>query len=116
MLVVPLVTVPVRVWAAAVDVAMVSEKIAAKNREWASLVKNDSLLRQIILLGLDGASGARKSVRGGAMLHGWLERLYATVFLIVQGALDGRVEASGREIGSNASVDWRRTVLLKPCV
>jgi len=55
-------------------------------------------------------------IGGGAMLHWVLERLYATVLFVVQGALDGRVEASGREIGLDASVDRRRAVLLKPHV
>jgi hypothetical protein len=50
------------------------------------------------------------------MLHRGLERLYAAVLLVVQGALDGRVEASGREIGLNATVDRRREVLLEPQV
>jgi hypothetical protein len=48
------------------------------------------------------------------MLHGVLERLYATVLLVIQSALDGSVEVSGSKIGFNASVDWRRAVLLKP--
>ena len=43
-----------------------------------------------------------------------LERLYATVLLVVQGTLDGSVEASGLKIGLHASVDRRRAVLLKP--
>jgi hypothetical protein len=55
-------------------------------------------------------------IGGGAMLHWLLERLYATVLLVAQGALDGRVEASSREIGLDASVDLRRAVLLKPHV
>jgi len=50
------------------------------------------------------------------MLHWALERLYATVLFVVQGALDGRVEASGRKIGLDASVDRRRAVLLEPYV
>ena len=50
------------------------------------------------------------------MLHRVLERLYASVFLVVQGALDGRVEASGRKVGLDASIDRRRAVLLKPHV
>jgi hypothetical protein len=36
--------------------------------------------------------------------------------LIVQGALDGRVEAPGRKIGLDASIDRLRAVLLKPRV
>jgi len=55
-------------------------------------------------------------IGGGAMLHWGLERLCAAVLLVVQGALDGHVEASGRKIGLDASVDRRRAVLLKPCV
>jgi len=55
-------------------------------------------------------------IGGGAMLHWLLERLYATVFFVVQGALDGRVEASGCNIGLDASVDRRRAVLLEPQV
>src|ERR1700674_1972264 len=43
-----------------------------------------------------------------------LERLCATVLLVVQSALDGSVEASGRKIGLDASIDRRRAVLLKP--
>ena len=50
------------------------------------------------------------------MLHRALERLCAAVLFVVQGALDGRVETSGREIGLEACVDRRRAVLLKPCV
>jgi len=50
------------------------------------------------------------------MLHWLLERLYATVLLVVQGALDGCVEASGRKIGLDTSVDRRRAMLLKPQV
>jgi hypothetical protein len=53
-------------------------------------------------------------IGGGAMLHRVLERLYASVLLVVQGALDGRVEASGRKVGWDASIDRRRAVLLKP--
>jgi len=53
-------------------------------------------------------------IGGGAMLQWVLERLYATVLLVVQGMLDGSVEASGLKIGLHASVDRRRTVLLKP--
>ena len=55
-------------------------------------------------------------IGGGAMLHWLLERLYATVLFVVQGALDGRVEASGRKIGLDTSVDRRRAVLLEPYV
>ena len=55
-------------------------------------------------------------IGGGAMLHWVLERLYATVLLVVQGTLDGSVEASGLKIGLHASVDRRRAVLLKPHV
>ena len=55
-------------------------------------------------------------IGGGAMLHWVLERLYATVLLVVQGTLDGSVEASGRKVGLDASIDWRRAVLLKPHV
>ena len=55
-------------------------------------------------------------IGGGAMLHRVLERLYASVLLVVQGALDGRVEASGRKVGLDASIDRRRAVLLKPHV
>src|ERR1700674_4265685 len=43
-----------------------------------------------------------------------LERLYATVLLVVQGTLNGSVEASGLKIGLHANVDRRRAVLLKP--
>src|SRR5271166_6237793 len=50
------------------------------------------------------------------MLHRVLERLYASVLLVVQGALDGRVEASGRKVGWDARIDRRRAVLLKPHV
>jgi hypothetical protein len=50
------------------------------------------------------------------MLHWALERLCPTVLLVVQSALDGRVEASGRKIGLNAGVDRRRIVLVKPRV
>jgi len=53
-------------------------------------------------------------IGGGVMLHGALERARAAVLFIVQGALDGRVEASGRKIGLDASVDRRRAVLLEP--
>jgi hypothetical protein len=53
-------------------------------------------------------------IGGGAMLHWVLERLYATVLLVVQGTLDGSVEVSGLKIGLHASVDRRRAVLLKP--
>ena len=45
-----------------------------------------------------------------------LERLHATALLVVQGALDGSVEASGCKIGLNARVDGRWAVLLKPGV
>src|ERR1700686_2331721 len=45
-----------------------------------------------------------------------LERLRAIALLVIQGALDGRVEASGRKIGLDARVDRRRAVLLKPGV
>jgi len=55
-------------------------------------------------------------IGGGAMLHWVLERLYATVLLVVQGTLDGSVEASGLKIGLHASVDRRREVFLKPDV
>ena len=55
-------------------------------------------------------------IGGGAMLHWMLERLCATVLLVVQRTLDGRVEASGRKIGLDASVDRRRIVLLKPYI
>jgi hypothetical protein len=55
-------------------------------------------------------------IGGGAMLYWLLERLYATVLFVVQGALDGRVEASGRKIGLDTSVDRRRAVLLEPQV
>jgi len=55
-------------------------------------------------------------IGGDAMLHWLLERLYAAVLLVVQGALDGRVEASGRKSGLDASVDRWRAVLLKPRV
>jgi hypothetical protein len=55
-------------------------------------------------------------IGGGPMLHWVLERLYATVFLVVQSALDGRVEASSGKIGLDASIDRRRAVLLKPHV
>ena len=55
-------------------------------------------------------------IGGGAMLHWVLERLYATVLLVVQGTLDGSVEASRLKIGLHASVDRRRAVLLKPDV
>ncbi len=50
------------------------------------------------------------------MLHWALERLRATVLFVVQGALDGRVEPSGRKIGLDTSVDRRRAVLVKPSV
>ena len=50
------------------------------------------------------------------MLHRVLERLCAAVLLVVQCALDGRVEAPGRKIGLDASVDRRRAVLLEPQV
>jgi len=69
-----------------------------------------------------GAYFLRKSmvllpkIGGGAMLHRVLERLCAAVLLVVKCALDGRVEASGRKIGLDTSVDRRRAVLLKPCV
>ena len=53
-------------------------------------------------------------IGGGAMLHWVLERLYATVLLVVQSALDGSVKVSGLKIGLHASVDRRRAVLLKP--
>jgi len=53
---------------------------------------------------------------GGAMLHRVLERLCAAVLLVIQGALDGGVEASGRKVGLDTSVDRRRAVLLKPRV
>jgi hypothetical protein len=55
-------------------------------------------------------------IGGGAMQHGALDGLCPTVPLIVQSALDGRVEGSGRKVGLNASVDRRRTVLVKPPV
>lgn len=55
-------------------------------------------------------------IGGGAMLHWALERLCPTVLLVVQSALDGCVEGSGRKIGLNASVDRRRIVLVKPSV
>jgi hypothetical protein len=55
-------------------------------------------------------------IGGGAMLHWVLERLYATVLLVVQGTLDGSVEASGLKIGLNTSVDRRWEVFLKPDV
>ena len=55
-------------------------------------------------------------IGGGAMLHRVLERLCAAVLLVVQSALDGRVEASRRKIGLYASVDRRRAVLLEPRV
>ena len=55
-------------------------------------------------------------IGGGAMLHWVLERLYATVLLVVQSALDGSVEVSGSKIGLHASVDRRREVFLKPDV
>src|SRR6266404_7821693 len=45
-----------------------------------------------------------------------LERLYATVLLVVQGTLEGSFEASGLKIGLHASVDRRREVFLKPDV
>jgi len=48
------------------------------------------------------------------MLHGALKGLYAAVLFVVQGALDGRVEASGRKIGLDASVDRWGEVLLQP--
>jgi len=55
-------------------------------------------------------------IGGGAMRHRGLERLCAAVLFVVQGALDGLVEASRRKIGLDASVDRRRAVLLKPRV
>jgi hypothetical protein len=50
------------------------------------------------------------------MLHWVLERLRAAVLFVVQGALDGGVEAPGGKIGLDASVDRRRAVLLQPRV
>src|ERR1039457_6922971 len=55
-------------------------------------------------------------IGGGAMLHWVLERPHAAVLLVVQSALDGRVEAAGRKIGLNASVNRRRVVLVEPHV
>jgi hypothetical protein len=55
-------------------------------------------------------------IGGGAMLHWLLERMYAAVLFVVQCALDGRVEAPGREIELDTSVDRRRAVLLEPRV
>src|ERR1700687_2256942 len=71
LLVVPLVTVPVRVWAADVRA---TEKTISRMTDFASLV-----------------------------CIGVLEWLY-TVLLIVRGALDGRVEASGRKVGLEACI------------
>ena len=48
------------------------------------------------------------------MLHRALKRLYAAALFVVQGALDGRVEAPSRKIGLDASVDRWRAVLLQP--
>jgi hypothetical protein len=50
------------------------------------------------------------------MLHWVLERLHSAVRLVVQGALDGRVEAARSKIGLNASVDRLRIVLVEPRV
>jgi len=55
-------------------------------------------------------------IGGGAMLHRRLEGLCTAALFVVQRALDGRVEASGRKIGLKASVERRRAVLLKPHV
>jgi hypothetical protein len=55
-------------------------------------------------------------IGGGAVLHRMLERLRATVLLVVQGALDGRVEAPTRKVRLNATVDRRGAVLLEPRV
>jgi len=50
------------------------------------------------------------------MLHGVLKRLGAAVVLVVQSAVDGRVEASGRKIRLDAGVNRRRVVLVEPRV
>jgi hypothetical protein len=50
------------------------------------------------------------------MLHQVLKGLCPAIFLVVQSALDGRVEASGREIGLKTSVDRQRVVLVEPRV
>jgi hypothetical protein len=55
-------------------------------------------------------------IGGGVMLHRALERLRPAVLFVVQGAPDGRIEASGGKIRLDARVDRRRAVLLKPYV
>jgi hypothetical protein len=50
------------------------------------------------------------------MLHWVLKRVGSTVMLVVHSALERCIQASGREVGLETSVDRRRGVLLKPCV
>jgi hypothetical protein len=53
-------------------------------------------------------------VRSGVMLHPALKRLDATVFFVVQGAMNGVVKMACCKIGLDASVDGLRAVLVKP--
>jgi hypothetical protein len=50
------------------------------------------------------------------MLHeaAFLKRLYATVFLIVQSAVDGPIETACGEVRLNAGVNGLRAMLVKP--